>query len=223
MGGAEGTAPIGLKQTEFSTKHFAWWMGQPIISIFNKWKDPLVAGCLKAKHQSIIWIQICLQQLHDGPLHWETAIADDLVTSENRLHVECVDIAERIWQHWEEIILNYCASPVRIVRNKRNWCKNQLVTYLGELAGVQTRGNLPELVNKPVMVVILCVRNSDNAYTSSIQLEAADTYVRNRKEKIEFVEINCGPKQLYCPTALCHCTLTQAELHEEYMRHYAPG
>jgi hypothetical protein len=50
-------------------------------------------------------------------------------------------------------------------------------------------------------------------------LEAADIYVRNWKEKIEFVEINCGPKHLYCPTARGNNTLTQAELREVYMRH----
>jgi len=38
LGGAEGKAPISLKQTEFSLKQFAKRMGQRNFSAFNKWK-----------------------------------------------------------------------------------------------------------------------------------------------------------------------------------------
>jgi hypothetical protein len=44
LGGAEGKAPISLKQTEFSLKQFAKRMGQPNFSTFNKWKKVWVAG-----------------------------------------------------------------------------------------------------------------------------------------------------------------------------------
>ena len=36
LGGAEGKAPISLKQTQFSLKQFAKRMGQPDFSTFNK-------------------------------------------------------------------------------------------------------------------------------------------------------------------------------------------
>jgi len=54
LGGAEGKAPISLKQTEFSLKQFAKRMGQPNFSAFNKWKKVWVAGFLEKKHRSII-------------------------------------------------------------------------------------------------------------------------------------------------------------------------
>jgi len=54
MGGAEGKAPISLKQTDFSLKQFAKRMGQPNFSTFNKWKKVWVAGFLEKNHRSII-------------------------------------------------------------------------------------------------------------------------------------------------------------------------
>jgi len=54
LGGAEGTPPISLKQTEFSLKLFAKRMGQANYSVFNKWKKVWVAGFLEKKHRSII-------------------------------------------------------------------------------------------------------------------------------------------------------------------------
>jgi hypothetical protein len=78
MGGAEGKAPISLKQNEFSVKKFAKRIGQPDFSTFNEWKKVWVAGFLEKKHQSIIWAQNRLKQLLDGPLHWKTAVADFL-------------------------------------------------------------------------------------------------------------------------------------------------
>jgi hypothetical protein len=78
MGGAEGKAPISLKQNEFGMKKFAKRIGQPNFTTFNEWKNVWVAGFLEKKHQSIIWAQNRLKQLLDGPLHWKTAVADFL-------------------------------------------------------------------------------------------------------------------------------------------------
>jgi len=62
LGGAEGKAPISLKQTEFSLKQFATRMGQPNFSAFNKWKKVWVVGFLEKKHRSFILGQNCLEQ-----------------------------------------------------------------------------------------------------------------------------------------------------------------
>jgi hypothetical protein len=94
LGGAEGKAPISLKQTEFSLKQFAKRMGQPNFSAFNKWKKVWVAGFLEKKHRSIIRGQNRLKQLRDGPLHWETVVADFLETFETWLPLENFDNAE---------------------------------------------------------------------------------------------------------------------------------
>ena len=73
-GGANGKAPISLKQMEFSLKQFAKRMGQPNFSTFNKWKIVWVAGFLGKKHRSLILGQKRLKQLRDGHLHRETAV-----------------------------------------------------------------------------------------------------------------------------------------------------
>ena len=80
LGGAEGKAPISLKQMEFSLKQFAKRMGQPNFSAFNKWKKVWVAGFLEKKHQSIIPGQNRWKQMRNGPLRWEMAVADFLDT-----------------------------------------------------------------------------------------------------------------------------------------------
>ena len=67
LGGAEGKAPIHLKQMESSLKQFAKGMGQPNFSTFNKWKKVWVAGFCEKKHWSSIWGQNRLKQLRDGP------------------------------------------------------------------------------------------------------------------------------------------------------------
>jgi len=54
LGGAEGKPPVGLKQTQFSLKHFAKRMWQVNYSVLNKWKKEWVAGFLEKKHRSII-------------------------------------------------------------------------------------------------------------------------------------------------------------------------
>jgi hypothetical protein len=54
FGGAEGKAPISLKQMEFSFKQFAKRMGQPNFSAFNKGRKAWGAGILEKTHRSII-------------------------------------------------------------------------------------------------------------------------------------------------------------------------
>jgi hypothetical protein len=56
MGGAKGTPPLSLKQTEFSLKQVAKTLGQANYHVFNKWKKTLVAGFFEKKHPSkILW------------------------------------------------------------------------------------------------------------------------------------------------------------------------
>ena len=94
LGGAEGKAPISLKQTEFSLKKFAKRMGQPNFSAFNKWKKVWVAGFLEKKHRSIIPGQNCLKQMRNGPLCWKMAVADFLETFDSWLPLGNFDNAE---------------------------------------------------------------------------------------------------------------------------------
>ena len=96
LGGAEGNAPISLKQAEFSLKQFAKSMGQPKFSAFNKWKKVWVAGFLEKKHQPIMRGQNRSKQLWDRPLHWQTVVADFLDTFETWLTLENFDTGERI-------------------------------------------------------------------------------------------------------------------------------
>jgi hypothetical protein len=96
LGGAEGKAPISLKQTEFSLKQFAKCMGQANFSAFNKWKKVWVARFLEKKHQSIIPGQNRLKQQRDGPHRWKMAVTDFLVTFEKWLPLEYFDNAKWI-------------------------------------------------------------------------------------------------------------------------------
>ena len=118
LGGAEGKASISLKQMEFSLKQFAKGMGQPNVSTFNKWKKVWVAGFLKTKYRSIIRGQNHIKSLQDGPLHWDTAVADFLETCETGLPLEIVNNAKWIQQRWVVMCLKKCASKVREVRKK---------------------------------------------------------------------------------------------------------
>jgi hypothetical protein len=118
LGGAEGKVPISLKQTKFSLKQLANKMGQPNFSAFNKWKQVLVAGFLEKKHRSIIPGQNRLKQQRDGPLRWEMAVADFLVTFEKWLSLENFNNAEWIRRQWVEKVLKKCASDVWEAREK---------------------------------------------------------------------------------------------------------
>ena len=118
LGGAEGKAPISLKQTEFSLKQFAKRMGQPNFSAFNKWKKVWVAGFREKKYRFFILGQNRLKQMRNGPLLWETAVADFLETFKTWLPLENFDNAEWIRRQWVEMILKKCASEVREARKK---------------------------------------------------------------------------------------------------------
>jgi len=179
LGRAEGKAPIILKQTEFSLNQFATRMGQPNFSTFNKWKKVLVAGFLEKTHRSIIRGQNSLKQLPDGPLQWETVVADLLETLDMWLPLETFDNAEWIQPQWVEMVLKKCSSEVREARKKGRRGNSQPATDLGERMGNQARGNLPELPNTTFMVVIRRVPNGNNAQTLSNKLQACYTDVRH--------------------------------------------
>jgi hypothetical protein len=91
LGGAEGKAPIILKQTEFCLKQFANRMGQPNFNAFNRGKKECVAGFLKKKDWAINLGNNHWKQQLDGPLHWENAVADVLETFEKWLPLENSD------------------------------------------------------------------------------------------------------------------------------------
>jgi hypothetical protein len=93
LGGAEGKPPISMQQMEFSLKQFAKRTGQANCSAFNKWKKAWVAGFHKKKYLPSIQGQHRLKKVQDGPLHWETAVADFLVTFKTWLLVVNFDNA----------------------------------------------------------------------------------------------------------------------------------
>ena len=47
--------------------------------------------------------------------------------------------------------------------------------------------------------------------------------MKHWEERIDFIEQNCSLNEPYSLTAIYYCTLTQAELEEEYMGLHAPG
>jgi len=73
------------------------------------------------------------------------------------------------------------------------------------------------------MVVIRWVLNGKDMVLAPKQLQASYTDVRDRKELIDFINKNGGPKELYIMTSMCKCTLEQNELKEEYMGLYING
>jgi len=203
LGGAEGKAPISLKQTKFSLKQFAKRMVQPNFSAFNKWKKVWVAGFLEKKHRSIIRGQNRLKQLRDEPLHWERAVADFLETFETWLPLENFDNAKWIWRHWVEMFLKKCASEVREARKKGRRGNKRPATDLGERAGKTARGNLPEMPKTTFMIVIRRVSNGNNDETSSMQLQASYPDVRHWEELIDFIEKKLWPDR----TILSDCVI----------------
>jgi len=118
FGGAEGKRPVSLKQTEFSLKQFAKRMGQANYSAFNRWKKVWVAVFLEKKHRSISRGQNRLKLLRDGPLQWETAVADFLETFESLLSLDDFDNAKWIRRQRVEMFLKTCASEIREARKK---------------------------------------------------------------------------------------------------------
>jgi len=221
--GAEGNASISFTQTEFSLKQFAKGMGQPNISMLNKWMKVWVAAFLGKKYQSIIRGQNHLKQLHDGPLHWETAVAAILNNFETLLAVENFDNTQWIRRQWVEMFLTRCAIEVLDGRKKGSGGNKRLATDLGPPAGNQGRGNLPDLLNATFIVVIRQVPNGNNDQTSSMHLQGSYTDVRHWEELIDFIEQNCSPKQPYSMTEIYIISLTQKEMDEEYRGLYPPG
>ena len=63
-----------------------------------------------------------------------------------------------------------CASEVREARKKGRRGNKRPATDVGERAGNQAIGNIPELPNKTFMVVLRRVPHGNNDQTSSIQL-----------------------------------------------------
>jgi len=223
FGGTEGKAPISLKQTEFSLKQFAKRMGKPNFSTFNKCKKVRVAGFLEKKHRSSIRGQNCLALLRHPPLHWETAVADCLVTSKATLPVKNVDNAGWIWRQWVELFLKKYASEIQEATKNGRWGNQRLAIDLGEPTGNKVRSNLPNLPITTFIVVIHWWPNGNNDQTSSMQLQASYANVRRWEELIDFIERNCGLKETYYLTMIYNCDLTQKELDEAYMRLCAPG
>jgi len=151
------------------------------------------------------------------------AVADFFETFETWLALENFDNAEWIWQQWVEMILKKCVSKVWQVTKKGRWGNMGPATDLEERKGKNTSGNLPQLPNTTFMVVIRRVANGINAQTTSMQLQSSYTDVRHWEELSDFIEQNCGPKELYCLTAIYKCNLMQEELDHEYMGLNTPG
>ena len=121
LGGAEGKAPISLKQTEFSLKQLGKWMGQPNFGMFNNWKKVWVAGFREKKHRSSIQGQNRLRSQWDGSLHWETAVADCEKTFETWLPMEIFENAKWIRPQWVGMLLKKCPTEVREAWKKVTW------------------------------------------------------------------------------------------------------
>ena len=198
-------------------------MQQPNFSDFNQGKKVWVAGYLEKKHRSIIRGQNCLKQLRDGPLDWETEVADCLETFVTWARLKMFDHAESIWRQSVEVYLKKCACVVRNAREEGRPGNNRAATDSGGRTGKHSRSNLSELPNATFMVVICRVPNGNNDQTSSMQLHASYTDVRHWEELIDFIEKNWDPKEPYCLTALFKSNLTQEELDEEHMGLYALG
>jgi len=104
LGGAQGNAPMSLKQTEFSLKEFAKKMEQPNYSAFNKGNKVWVARFIEKRHRSIILGQSHLKPLWDRPLNWELAVIDFMALCRIWLQLKDFNIAEWIWRQWVVIV-----------------------------------------------------------------------------------------------------------------------
>ena len=223
LGGAEGKPPISLKQMEFSLKQFAKRMRQPNFSAFNKWKKVWVAGFPGKKHRSIIQGQNQFKQVRDGPMHWEMAAADFLVTLETSLRLVNFDHVEWIHQQWVEIFLKKWASEIQEARKKGRRGNKRTATDLGERAGKKARSNLPELPNTTFTVGIHWVSNGKDMVLALKQLQTSYTDVRRWEELGDFIDKHSGPRETYISTSMFKWTLEQDEMEEEYMGLYNHG
>jgi len=171
----------------------------------------------------VFWNRTVCNSSGMEPQHWETAVAEVLETSKSWLPLKNFDNAEYIWRQWVEMLLKKHASEVQEVRKKRRRGNKQPVMELGECAGNKVRGKFPELQNTTFMVVTRQVLNGNNDQTSSMQLDAWYTDVRQWEYLIDFIEKNCRLKEIYSLVGLFKCNLMQEELDEEYMGLYAAG
>ena len=73
-----------------------------------------------------------LKLVGDGPLHWEMAVTDFLVTFENWLPSVHFNNAEWIPQQWVEMLLRKCRSESREAKKKGKGGNKRLATNLGE-------------------------------------------------------------------------------------------
>jgi len=116
LGGAGGKLPVSLKQTEIRLKQFAKTIGQANCSAFNKWQKVWVDGFLEKKHRSIIQEPLHFKKRRDGPLHWETAVAELLAKVDNWLLLEYFDNAEWFCWQWVLLVWMNCAREMWEVR-----------------------------------------------------------------------------------------------------------
>jgi len=223
LGGAECTTPIRLKQTEFSLKQFARRMGQANYSGFNMWNKLWVARFQQRKHRSIIQGRSRLKQVWDGPLDWETAVADVLATFKMWLLLVNFDNTE--WTRWQCVVmfLKKCASKIWEVRIKGRPCNKRPATDLGECVGNNAKSNLPELPNITFMVIIHWVLNGNDLVLVPKQLQASYPDVRRWEELVDFINKNSGLKEPYILTSMFKCSLEQDELEEAYMGIFQDG
>jgi len=165
-----------------------------------------VAGFLEKKHQSIIRGQNRLNQVRDGPLHWETAVTDFVATFENWLPLVNFDIAEWIRWQWVEMFSKKCASEIQEARKKGRCGNRRPATDLGEHEGKKERFNLPELTNTTFTVMIHWVSNGKDMGLALNQLQASCTDVRHWEELVNFIDKNGGPKEPSFLTSMFKCT-----------------
>ena len=138
-----------------------------------------MAGFLKKKHWSSIQGQNHLKPLRDGPLHWETAVADFLETFECWLQLDNFDNAEWIRPQWVEMFLKKGEREIWEVKKMGRQGNKRLATDLGEHASTKATTNLLELPNTTFMVLICRVLNGNSMVQFPKQLPALCTDARH--------------------------------------------
>ena len=182
-----------------------------------------MAGFLEKKHRSIMRGQIRLKHVQDGPLHWETAVADCLVAFENWLLLVNFHNAQSIRWQWVENFLKKFASEIREVRKEGGRGNKRPATDLGERAVKEARSNIPELPNTTFAVIIHWVSNGKDMVLAPKQLQAPYTDERHGEVLVDFIDKNGGPKKPYILKSRFKCTLELDKLEEEYMGIYKHG
>jgi len=103
-----------------------------------------------------------MQHLLNGPQYSKSVVEDALDTFENCLPLDYYEYAECIQWLQVEMLLKTCASGIQGVRKKGRRSNIQPAMNLGVSVGKQARGNLPELPNTMIMVVIAWLPNGDD-------------------------------------------------------------